>query len=201
MLSHCKACGALHRGAEVLTNPEIHWPAVWEPQRLIVQHMNGLELRYPSESVDAVFSSSSIEHFGRRGGSRARGAGDVARATSPGRGVPLDRATVVRTAAGLPGVLLFDRSELERAIVGAAPWELLSPLDTSVTPATMATAQPFEQAAADVRAHVAQHGRLRFDALDWSRYPHIVLVEGERSWTSVHLALRKPGDEPASAGR
>src|ERR1044072_2794087 len=51
----------------MLSEPELFAPPPppgWNPRRLVAQHMDALDLRYEDESFDAVFSSSSIEHFG-----------------------------------------------------------------------------------------------------------------------------------------
>jgi ubiquinone/menaquinone biosynthesis C-methylase UbiE len=51
--------------AGMLAEPRQFWPpATLDLQRLVVQHMNALDLRYDDNSFDGVFSSSSIEHFG-----------------------------------------------------------------------------------------------------------------------------------------
>jgi hypothetical protein len=50
----------------MLVDPAVHWPFEWQPRRLVAQHMDGRGLRYEDESFDAIFSSSSLEHFGDR---------------------------------------------------------------------------------------------------------------------------------------
>ena len=50
--------------AEMLTDPGKFWEGPWNPDRLVVQNMNALALDFPDDHFDAVFSSSSIEHFG-----------------------------------------------------------------------------------------------------------------------------------------
>ena len=50
----------------MLVDPAVHWPFEWQPRRLVAQHMDGRGLRYGDESFDAIFSSSSLEHFGDR---------------------------------------------------------------------------------------------------------------------------------------
>ena len=48
----------------MLTDPGRHWKGDWNPERLEVMNMSGLDLRFEDASFDAIFSSSSIEHFG-----------------------------------------------------------------------------------------------------------------------------------------
>ena len=48
----------------MLTDPGRYWDGPWNPERLEVRSMSGLDLEFEDESFDAIFSSSSIEHFG-----------------------------------------------------------------------------------------------------------------------------------------
>jgi SAM-dependent methyltransferase len=181
--------------ASMLVAPGGHWPAAWNPRRLVVQHMNALELRYEDGSFDGIFSSSSIEHFGSADEIR-RAAGEMCRVLKPGGVLSLSTEFRIAGPPGIPGCVLFDETELRELIVGDLPWRPVSPLDLGVSEATRATEQPIAEASEDVRRHVAEHGHLVFHRLDWSRYPHIVLRNGEHLFTSVHLALRK-----SAAGR
>jgi hypothetical protein len=49
---------------QMLSNPGRFAPCPWNPARLVVERMDALDLRYGDSSLDGVFSSSSIEHFG-----------------------------------------------------------------------------------------------------------------------------------------
>ena len=52
--------------SSMLTDPGVHWPMPWAPERLQVRHMDALSLDLEDESFSGVFSSSAIEHFGDR---------------------------------------------------------------------------------------------------------------------------------------
>jgi SAM-dependent methyltransferase len=181
----------------MLVDPGRHWPGPWRSRRLVVQHMDARTLEFEDECFDAVFSSSSLEHFGAEE-DVAEAMDEMFRVLKPSGVLTLStELRLVGPSPGLPGILLFDEARIRELVVGDRAWDLLSPLRLDVSAATLATEQPFAEAAADVQRHVAQHGELMFHQLDWSRYPHIVLRDGERVWTSVHLALRKRGSATA----
>lgn len=172
-------------------DPGRYWPASWNPRRLIVQHMNGLDLRYEDETFDGVFSSGSIEHFGMYPEVRTA-AQEMARVLKPG-GV-LSISTEYRLAGpgpGLPGVLMFTQGELAEHIGKATGLDPLSLFDSRCSVPTIEAAQPFTLQAENVRAHVAEYGEILFHKLTWPKYPVVTLREGERTWTSCHLAFRK----------
>lgn len=177
--------------ASMLIEPRTDWFGAWQPRRLVAQHMDGRHLRYDDNSFDGAFSSSSIEHFGDLTDVAAAVA-EVFRVLRPG-GV-FSVSTELRLAGpgpGLPGILMFDRAELDQAVIEAAPWELVGPVCWD-EPGPDHPVVSFARAAAEVEAHMARHGELVWSQLDWPQYPHIVLAEGDLRWTSVHLTLRKP---------
>lgn len=178
----------------MLTEPGAGWDGPWNPRRLVAQHMDALDLRYEDGSFDAVFSSSSIEHFGTHDDVR-RSIQEAHRVLRPG-GV-LTVSTELRLdgpGPGIPDILMFNWDELTSVVVDAAPWDILGPVRREGP--DPATAVDFDAAAADVRAHVEANGELVWSRLDWSTYPQISLrhqhFDDVRVWTSVHLALRKP---------
>jgi SAM-dependent methyltransferase len=178
--------------ASMLTDPARHWPSAWNPLRLVVQHMDALSLRYEDESFDGIFSSSAIEHFGDYEAVQ-RALAEMHRVLR--RGGILALSTEFRlegSSAGLPEILMFDESELLENIISPFSWTLVSPLELSLSRETRALELSFSAAAADVRAHVSRYGGLFYHELEWSRYPHVLLREGELLWTSLHLVLRKP---------
>lgn len=168
--------------APMLTDPGQFARGPWKPNRLVVQHMNALELRYEDESFDGIYSSGSIEHFGDAQEIR-RAVREMFRVLKPG-GV-LTVSTEFRLAGpppGLPNIIMFDEQELA-TLFGGLQWSYASPLDLTLSPRTLEAVVPFSEAAGDVRA-----GRVD---TEWSRFPHIVLQEDELLWTSVHVALQK----------
>lgn len=178
----------------MLIDPGRFWPGPWNRRRVVAQHMDALDLRYEDSSFDGVFSSSSLEHFGDHAAVR-RAADEMFRILKPG-GV-LSLSTEFRVAGpspGLPGILMFDRAELEELVIGGRGWSLVSPLETVISPGTRVVETPFTEALDDV-----QSGRGH-----WTRFPHILLRQGEHVWTSIHMTLQKPartgGDHSTRTG-
>ena len=176
----------------MLVDPSPQWPGEWQPRHLVVQHMNALDLRYDDNSFDGIFSSSSIEHFGDHAAVR-RAAAEMCRVLKPGGILALSTELKLHgEGPGLPGTLLFAPDELLDLVGSDRRWELIDTPRFGVSAGTLATSQPFDDAAACVRRHVAEHGEIHFHELTWSRYPHIVLQHDTGfTWTSVQLALRK----------
>lgn len=165
----------------MLTDPAACWSEDWNPRRLVVQHMDALELRHPDESFDAVFSSSSIEHFGDREQVR-RAAREMHRVLRPGGIASI--STEMRLAGPPPGALgltMFDPRELEETLVEGIGWEPLSAFDPSISQQTLAGAIDFEDALRPPPEN----------PIGAPSVPHLVLRHGEWLFTSAHLALRK----------
>jgi SAM-dependent methyltransferase len=166
----------------MLVNPAASSPVAFNPRRLVVQHMNALELQYEDESFDAIFSSSSIEHFGTLADVQDA-AIEMHRVLKPG-GI-LSLSTEFRLAGpgpGIPGALLMSPAELEVALLGELGWSLVSPPDFSLSEHTAQGAWSYDEL---IRlAHAGE-----------PTPPHLVLWSGEHAWTSVHLAIVK--DLPA----
>jgi SAM-dependent methyltransferase len=170
-------------GADMLIDPGRHWAGEWNPRRVVVQHMDALELRYEDESFDGVFSSGSIEHFGGHDEVR-RSARQMNRVLRPGGVAALSTEFLLEgPGPGVPGILMFSREELLELLFESVGWEPMSELDTSISEETTSTVTDLASAVAERAA-----GRR-----DWSVYPHIVLRHEGRLFTSVHLAFRKPG--------
>jgi SAM-dependent methyltransferase len=167
---------------EMLANPERFWAGPFDSRRLVVQHMNALDLRYPDSSFDGVFSSSSVEHFGDLD-DVAHAMDEIHRVLRPGGVVSL--STELRLEGpppGLPGILMFDREQIERRIIGERDWELVGgELELDPSPSTLAVKVPFARAVDDIENGAAH----------WSIYPHLILEQDPMTWTSVHVTLRK----------
>lgn len=164
--------------ASMLRDPAAFAPPgmVWRPDRLIVQHMDALDLRCEDNTFDGIFSCGSIEHFGSLE-NVAQAAREMGRVLKPG-GI-LCLSTEFRISGpdglGIPGTILFTAEMLEEYIFNASGLELVDPLDTVITDELRAEAYPL-QTAVD----------------DGIRPRSIALTHGGYTWTSVALCLRKP---------
>lgn len=165
----------------MLTEPERLSPVVFDKRRLVVQHMDMRDLRYPDERFDAVFSSGSIEHVGGFE-DIARAAAEIGRVLKPGGIATLATEFKLNDTEGhgWPGVVVFDESTLRRHIVQAARLDLVSEPDFGVNEATLATEYP-------LREFVEAHNRGLTVAHDDVAQSHDGYV-----YTSVQLTLRKP---------
>jgi SAM-dependent methyltransferase len=195
----------LDSGAGMLHAPEGETTLDWNPRRLVVQHMDALELRYEDDSFDGIFSSGSIEHFGALDDIH-KSVEEMYRVVRPGGVVAL--ATEFRLAGpppGLPGTALFDQDELRRVLLEGLDWELPSQLDFSISEETTAAPVDFDSLVELSMAEPTLWMKLK-DALGRevkleatairhlpTPYPHIVLRKGEHLWTSVFVTLIKPG--------
>jgi SAM-dependent methyltransferase len=200
-------------GARMLWDPSAYAPYAYRNDRLEVLKMDGRELEFSDGSFDAVFSLSSIEHFGSlREISRA--ATEIGRVLRPGghafvvtecfisRG-PVDSRlvqTCVRIATmggawakAAPRRRIVDvltRGELERWIVRASKLRLVQNFDDAVSDGTWEN------------VIVLRGGRE--DATEEHRFPHILLRADVSLgplklytgvWTSAAIPLTKPSAE------
>ena len=192
----------------MLRNPDAFSPVDYRKDRLIVRHMDARRLEFPSGSFDAVYSLSSIEHFGSPR-DIAGSAAEMARVLKPGGTAvvvteclvhlhPLDRAPVEfalrlgtlgqkRRGATLRRRMAlgeaFTPRELERLIVGPSGLQLVQRLDLTLSPQSW-----------DNLTTVHPNGRL--ETATGRLDPHILLKIHRSVFTSVCLVLHK-GPSPA----
>jgi SAM-dependent methyltransferase len=191
----------LDSGGRMLLSPEEHTELDWNPRRLVVQHMDALELRYEDESFDGIFSSGSIEHFGELSDIR-RSVEEMHRVLKPGGVAAL--ATEFRLEGpppGMPGTVLFDEAQLREVLFEGLDWEPCSPLDLSISRQTISSPIEFDSLF-EVQSRPTVLDKVK-DALGRTPYapvikhlptpyPHIVLHQDPYLWTSVHCAFVKP---------
>lgn len=147
----------------------------WKPNRLVVQHMDALALRYEDSSFDGIFSCGSIEHFGSME-NVATAAREMGRVLKPG-GI-LTISTEYRISGpdgvGIPGAILFTPEMIQESIIEPSGLALVDELHIDVSEATKALAYPLQEA--------IDQG---------TRRQSIALTHGGYTWTSVSLCLTK----------
>ena len=163
----------------MLANPGDAWEGPWNPRRLVVQHMDACELWYEDETFDGIFSSGSIEHFGSL--ERIELAMDEAfRVLKPGGTASFSTEFLIE---GDPlefedDMVMFTPELIERFLTGDRDWATVTPIDYTLSEATIATEiSNAEYAAREARGE--------------SVHPHCALRFGSNLITSVHVAVRK----------
>jgi len=184
----------------MLSDPASFAPYPYREDHLEVHSMDARKLQFPDASFDAVFSLSSIEHFGGPA-DIAAAAREIGRVLKPGghafivteclvRFHPLD-VPIVQTA--IRGLTLgtrcptatprrrivdaFTARELGPRIVKPSGLKLMQELDMEVSPESYENTTRF---IGEVLEHPAG-----------SRWPHIMLQAHGAPWTSACLALEK----------
>ena len=126
----------------MLVDPGFLAPFDFDPNRLVVQHMDGRCLRYPDETFDGIFSSGSIEHFGELI-DVAHAAYEMGRVLKPGGVLVLSTEFKISgppDGIGWPGdALLLSAENLQRYIVEASGLEPVDDLGTDLSEPTRAT--------------------------------------------------------------
>lgn len=164
----------------MLTNPDSCAPIPYNRQRLIVQHMDGRDLRYPDNHFDGVFSCSSIEHFGTLD-DISQAAREIGRVLKPGGIAALATEFQIGGTArgGWPGVVVFDKTMLREVIVEPSGLVMVDELENAVSEATLKTAISLERCVALGKAGKPLP------------LPHVVVEHEGHVFTSVVVVLRK----------
>jgi SAM-dependent methyltransferase len=165
--------------ATMLVNPDAFARFPYNRNRLVVQYMNALDLRYEADTFDLVFSLSSIEHFE----SARRALEEMHRVARPEGIVMFTTECVVNDAVPpkLPDLQLFPPRVLEMLIAGVPGLKLVEPIRYGISEQTRRVVHGFVAA-----LDCAERGQLEF--------PHIVLEVNGCHFTSVSVFLRKASD-------
>jgi SAM-dependent methyltransferase len=175
----------------MLNDPASFSPYPYRESHLEVLHMDAKNLEFEDDSFDAVFSLSSIEHFGSWADIR-RSATEIGRVLRPGG------AAFIATECFLGGSILTPRVQ-ELAARVAWPIRIFAPQTLRseiIEPSGLELVQPLDSAPETGANVIELHGSGRITSTTGADYPHIaVRVQrfGVRTqtWTSVGLALTK----------
>ena len=165
----------------MLRDPDSVARCPYNRRRLVVQCMDALDLRFEDETFDAVYSLSSIEHFGGLDGVRAALA-EQCRVAKVGGIVAFTTEVIINGADTYHDshLLLSTPQQIESVSQGVQGLKLVEPIDFSVSDRTTETVISLADAIADShRGH--------------TEYPHIVLELEGRWFTSVSVFLRRTG--------
>lgn len=185
----------------MMVDPESVSRMPFQPERLIVQHMDGRWLRYADETFDGIFSCGSIEHFGEFT-DVAASAYEMGRVLKPGGILALStefRLTGPPGGIGWPGLtLLFSRENLIRYIIEASGLEPVDDLDTTISESSLATSRNNSEVLDDQARAVAAQAGLPHPVPGFTlwQFPHIVLNMAGYVFGSVHITLRKTDRYP-----
>jgi SAM-dependent methyltransferase len=190
----------------MLDDPAAHAPFPYCEDRLEVRWMDGRHLDFPDESFDVVFSMSSIEHFGSPRDVK-RAAREMGRVLRPGGHAFVTSECFVflhwLNRAGVDFALRLATLGLKRR--RATPWrrsvlgEVFTPKELRrriVRPSRLRLMQPL-----DLFLSEETWDNVTLTA-DWGRivgprtgefYPHVLLHTSRAVFTSVALALERPG--------
>jgi SAM-dependent methyltransferase len=165
--------------AAILLDPDSVAPFPYNRRRLVVQYMDALDLRYEDQTFDAVYSLSSIEHFGGVDGVR-RALSEQRRVVRIGGIVALTTEVVINGAEPLEeGHLLLSTPEQLVGVCESIPGlALVEPIDFSVSDRTGSSVLSLSDAVANSYNQVPD-------------YPHIILEHQGRHFTSVSVFLRR----------
>ncbi|HEX4245942.1 MAG TPA: methyltransferase domain-containing protein [Acidimicrobiales bacterium] len=165
--------------AVILLDPDAVAPFPYNRRRLVVQYMDALDLRYEDGTFDAVYSLSSIEHFGGTDGVR-RALSEQRRVVRVGGIVALTTEVVINGADPLEeGHLLLSTPEQLVDVCESIPGlALVEPIDFSVSDRTCSTVLSLSDAVTNSYNQVPD-------------YPHIILEHQGRHFTSVSVFLRR----------
>ena len=158
-------------------------PFPYRHESLRFRKMDALDLQYPDDTFDFVFSFSSIEHFGGHAGAELA-MQEIARVLKPG-GV-----AVIATELILDGPAhyeFFKPADIEPSFVAASGMDLVEPLDLSIDAEMISNPVVFE-VGPDFQGYTGPHTSVRC---------------GNITFTSIEFFLRKPANwkRPSRARR
>lgn len=152
--------------ASVVDHPEQFAPFPYRKDRLTFLQMDGRSLDFPDHEFDAVYSLSSIEHFGGFDGARASMI-EMARVLKPGGILALATEYIVSG----PDYEEAFQPAVFRRLIEVPGLELVEPIDERVS-------HRYDSPIVDLRVNLHQR-------------PHMVVRIGDTVFTSVMVFLRK----------
>lgn len=171
--------------ADMLREPEkfVHGGIdAWRPGRLVVEYMNAHALRAETETFDAAYSLSSIEHMGGLPGAK-KAIAEMGRVVRPGGVVAVVTECCVNGAPPLetPGFSIFTPEQFEDMAT-------FCPYLEAVEPFSIADADTDERLILELPEEIRRGQQGLGNSV-----PHVLLREQGRVFTSGFLFFRRLG--------
>jgi ubiquinone/menaquinone biosynthesis C-methylase UbiE len=178
----------------MISDPASFSPYPYRESHLEVAHMDARQLEFEDESFDAVFSLSSIEHFGSWSDIR-RSSYEMGRILRPGGCAYIATECFLRRSVLSPRAIQGVGSTVGWTVRIFTPRTLLSEI---VDPSGLELVQALDPTPPETGANVIELDRGgEISSTTGAPHPHIA-VRAKRfglhtqSWTSVGLAMTKP---------
>lgn len=170
--------------ADLPSNPEKYAPYPYPKERLAVMDVDGRDLsRFAPESFDAVYSTSSIEHFGTLEEIQET-ARQMARVLKPGGILALTTEFSLEPLEpgryGWPGTVIFDAQLLDTYIIRPSGLKLVDKPDYRVSKLSRVTSIPLEAVVMLAKKDAVPE-------------PHIVMTYSGYEFVPVMVTLKKAG--------
>ncbi len=112
--------------SDILANPNKYAPFSYPKEKLELQHMNAMDLKFGNNHFDYIFSFSAIEHFGSRSNIE-KTMQEIERVLKPGGIAAITTEFILNKDASHEEY--FNLEELQRHMLDSHKMELLGPLD------------------------------------------------------------------------
>jgi ubiquinone/menaquinone biosynthesis C-methylase UbiE len=159
---------------DMLKNPRLQFGDRLNFKKVVFQHVDGRDLPYEDNSFDAIFSCSSIEHFGNESDIR-KSIQEIHRVLKPNGVAALSTEYKISGVDQLDNLQLFDKNRLFKIFIEGVNWKSLDFLDEIYC---MTNPIDFRKSILDKKY---------FN----ETYPQIIFKFKNNVWTSVHLTLIK----------
>jgi SAM-dependent methyltransferase len=186
----------------MLVDPDEVAPYPFEAHRLVVQHMDSRQLRFPDGFFDGIIAFGSTEDKDDLD-TLANRAYELGRVLKPNGVLAVctqHRISGPPGGAGFDDTLLPSLEELGRFVVEASGLDPIDTLDSTISDATIGTRRDLGRYASSNGSEGPladlSHG---LDKPSWSQHPYLIHVHQGYVFSSLHLALRKTESYPAQA--
>lgn len=180
--------------AAFLVDPAKYSSIEYREDRLIPMHMDALNLRFPDNYFDGVYSSGSIEHFGSPQ-AVSNSAFEIGRVLKPNGIATISTEFKIAGRPDQdwwdPNVILFTLQTLKKNIVEASGLELIDDIDAKISRSTLSQKRDLLPFLEGTRGPFSVQKKI-------AHYPNLILYHEGFLFCSVHLALRKTPSYPAA---